>query len=125
MSTPTWSIECDYMESCNCDFGCTCNFSGLPNFGRCEALVAYHIRKGHFGGVFSGRIGFHLCGILAASDSPGGRHASGLHHGSSHRTAAPGDRGDRVRSSRGQWMFCCFRRHDALIPVLKTLYRSK
>ncbi len=51
MSTPEWSIECDYMESCNCDFGCTCNFSGIPNFGRCEALVAYHIRKGHFGGV--------------------------------------------------------------------------
>jgi len=49
MSTPQWSIECDYMESCNCDFGCTCNFSGLPSFGSCEALVGYHIRKGHYG----------------------------------------------------------------------------
>ncbi len=49
MSTPQWSLECDYMESCNCDFGCTCNFSGLPNFGRCEALVGYHIRKGRYG----------------------------------------------------------------------------
>ena len=42
MSTPQWSIECDYMESCNCDFGCTCNFSGIPTGGRCEALVGYH-----------------------------------------------------------------------------------
>ena len=51
MSTPQWSIECDYMEACNCDFGCTCNFSGLPNFGRCEALVGYHIRQGVYGEV--------------------------------------------------------------------------
>jgi hypothetical protein len=39
------------METCNCDFGCACNFSGLPNFGRCEALVGYHIRKGRYGQV--------------------------------------------------------------------------
>jgi hypothetical protein len=51
MAIPQWSIECDYMESCNCDFGCTCNFSGLPHFGRCEALVGYHIRKGAYGAV--------------------------------------------------------------------------
>jgi hypothetical protein len=46
-----WSIECDYMESCNCDFGCACNFSGFPNYGRCEALVGYHIRSGNYGNV--------------------------------------------------------------------------
>jgi len=51
MSTPAWSIECDYMETCNCDFGCGCNFGGFPNFGRCEALVGYHIRQGRYGGV--------------------------------------------------------------------------
>ena len=51
MSAPQWSIECDYMESCNCDFGCSCNFSGLPTNGRCEALVGYHIRKGQSGNV--------------------------------------------------------------------------
>jgi hypothetical protein len=51
MSTPQWSIECDYMESCNCDFGCTCNFSGIPTGGRCEALVGYYVRKGNFGNV--------------------------------------------------------------------------
>jgi hypothetical protein len=51
VSTPSWFIECDYMESCNCDFGCTCNFSGIPTGGRCEALVGYHVRKGNFGNV--------------------------------------------------------------------------
>ncbi len=51
MSTPSWFFECDYIESCNCDFGCTCNFSGIPTGGRCEALVGYHVRKGNFGNV--------------------------------------------------------------------------
>ena len=51
MSGEKWSIECDYMESCNCDFGCACNFSGFPNYGRCEALVGYHIRSDNYGNV--------------------------------------------------------------------------
>src|SRR5216684_2054094 len=63
MKTPQWSLECDYMESCNCDFGCSCNFSGLPNFGRCETLTAYHIRKGAYGGVTLDNLDF----IYAAS----------------------------------------------------------
>ena len=41
MSGEKWSIECDYMESCNCDFGRACNFSGFPNYGRCETLVGF------------------------------------------------------------------------------------
>jgi hypothetical protein len=63
MATPQWSIDCDYMETCNCDFGCSCNFSGLPNFGRCETLVGFHIRKGHFGEVALDGLDF----IFAAS----------------------------------------------------------
>ena len=51
MNGKKWSLECDYMESCNCDFGCACNFSGVPNYGRCEALVGYHIRSGNYGDV--------------------------------------------------------------------------
>ncbi len=46
---PRWEIQVDYVETCNCDFGCPCNFSGYPTDGHCEALVAYHIKKGRFG----------------------------------------------------------------------------
>jgi hypothetical protein len=46
---PPWEIKTDYIETCNCDFGCPCNFSGFPTDGYCEALVAYHIREGRFG----------------------------------------------------------------------------
>ena len=48
-STIPWRMHADYMETCNCDFGCPCNFNGFPTGGRCEALVGYHIRAGRYG----------------------------------------------------------------------------
>jgi hypothetical protein len=52
MSSPTpWRLEVDFVETCNCDFGCPCNFSGFPTGGRCEALVSCHIRKGSYGDI--------------------------------------------------------------------------
>ena len=48
---PRWQLAVDYVETCNCNFGCPCNFSGYPTDGFCEALVAYHIRDGRFGKV--------------------------------------------------------------------------
>ena len=49
--TPGWRIKVDYVESCNCDYGCPCNFNGYPTGGFCEALVGYRIREGRFGRV--------------------------------------------------------------------------
>src|SRR5207245_2071291 len=46
---PRWELKVEYVESCNCNFGCPCNFSGYPTDGHCEALVGYHVRQGHFG----------------------------------------------------------------------------
>jgi len=46
---PRWQMQVDYVETCNCNFGCPCNFSGYPTDGFCEALVGYHVREGHFG----------------------------------------------------------------------------
>jgi hypothetical protein len=48
-SSPQWRIEAEYLQSCNCDYGCPCNFNALPTYGNCEALIGYHIRKGNFG----------------------------------------------------------------------------
>ena len=47
-SSPQWRIETEYVQSCNCDYGCPCNFNALPTYGNCEALVGYRIIKGHF-----------------------------------------------------------------------------
>ncbi len=48
-SSPQWRIEVEYVQSCNCDYGCPCNFNALPTYGNCEALLGYRIRKGNFG----------------------------------------------------------------------------
>ena len=39
------------VETCNCDYGCPCNFSGFPTGGFCRALVLYHIQSGNYGDV--------------------------------------------------------------------------
>ena len=46
---PKWRIKCDYVETCNCDFGCPCNFSGTPTYGSCRGLIFYRITSGVFG----------------------------------------------------------------------------
>ena len=64
-----WRLEADYIETCNCDFGCPCNFNGIPTGGRCEAIVGYHVRSGSFGGVMLDGLDFVL-----ASSWPGAIH---------------------------------------------------
>jgi len=48
---PKWFLKADYVETCNCDFGCPCNFSGFPTYGYCRAMTLYHIRSGSYGKV--------------------------------------------------------------------------
>jgi hypothetical protein len=37
------------VTTCNCAWGCPCQFNALPTHGQCEALVALRIREGHYG----------------------------------------------------------------------------
>jgi hypothetical protein len=46
---PNWQISVNYVETCNCDYGCPCNFSGFPTYGFCRAIVFMRINKGNFG----------------------------------------------------------------------------
>jgi hypothetical protein len=46
-----WKLEAEYIQSCNCDYGCPCNFNALPTRGNCEALVAWNVRSGEFDGT--------------------------------------------------------------------------
>jgi hypothetical protein len=46
---PNWTMKADYIETCNCDYGCPCNFNGFPSNGFCRALVCYHVREGRYG----------------------------------------------------------------------------
>lgn len=48
-----WSLKGKGYEFCNCQPGCTCNFSGFPTSpdGSCKAAVANHIEEGHCGDI--------------------------------------------------------------------------
>jgi hypothetical protein len=49
----SWRISGSYIEFCNCDPGCGCNFKGSPNSpeGNCEALLGHSIEQGSFDGL--------------------------------------------------------------------------
>ncbi|MDQ2984361.1 MAG: DUF1326 domain-containing protein [Actinomycetota bacterium] len=48
-----WTISGTYLEFCNCEPGCGCNFVGRPNSpeGNCEALLGHRIEQGSSDGV--------------------------------------------------------------------------
>ena len=48
---PSWHLKADYVETCNCDYGCPCNFDAFPSNGFCRALVLYHLREGNYGDI--------------------------------------------------------------------------
>ncbi len=49
MTKTPWRIAADEVATCNCAWGCPCQFNALPTHGRCEALVALRVRQGHYG----------------------------------------------------------------------------
>jgi hypothetical protein len=46
-----WRIVGEETGSCNCAWGCPCQFNALPTHGRCEALVGFQIKEGYFGEI--------------------------------------------------------------------------
>ena len=52
-TTTAWRLKGKGYEFCNCQAGCTCNFSGFPTSpdGSCKAAVGNKIIEGHCGDV--------------------------------------------------------------------------
>lgn len=46
-----WKIRALYLDSCNCDWGCPCQFGARPTHGNCEGLSVVHVVKGTYGPV--------------------------------------------------------------------------
>src|SRR3989454_733003 len=49
MANPTpvkWSLEADYLQACNCDYGCPCEFEAPPTRGFCDGMGAWRINRG-------------------------------------------------------------------------------
>ncbi|MBI3278558.1 MAG: DUF1326 domain-containing protein [Acidobacteria bacterium] len=48
---PAWRVLGDWFDVCKCTIPCPCTFAQTPSSGDCEGVLAYHIRRGHYGTV--------------------------------------------------------------------------
>lgn len=48
---PAWQVTGDWFDVCKCTIPCPCTFAQPPNSGDCEGVLAYNIRRGHYGAV--------------------------------------------------------------------------
>jgi hypothetical protein len=46
-----WSVEGLEFASCNCSYGCPCQFEALPTHGHCRGFEVVRIDRGHFGDI--------------------------------------------------------------------------
>jgi hypothetical protein len=46
-----WRIAGEEAVTCNCAWGCPCQFNANPTTGRCHAVAVHDIREGHYGSV--------------------------------------------------------------------------
>ena len=46
-----WFFDADYLQSCNCDYGCPCEFSAPPSPGFCEGMGVWRIDQGEYDGL--------------------------------------------------------------------------
>jgi hypothetical protein len=71
-AAPAWRIRGHVVLACNCDYGCPCNFNGLPTTGKCEGNWNWLIEEGSFGEVPLEGLSFGL-----AVNWPGAIHEGG------------------------------------------------
>lgn len=64
-----WFFEADYLQACNCDYGCPCEFSAPPTMGFCEGMGAWRIERGDYDGV-----SLNGLGLAFAAKWPGAIH---------------------------------------------------
>ncbi len=57
-SNVKWSMEADYLQACNCDYGCPCEFSAPPTEGYCDGVGAWRISRGTYGDVCLDKLQF-------------------------------------------------------------------
>jgi hypothetical protein len=44
-----WELKGRELVNCSCDYGCNCQFNGLPDKGHCYAVAGIQIDEGHHG----------------------------------------------------------------------------
>jgi len=46
-----WSVKGDFVDFCRCDVPCPCTFAQPPSDGKCDGVLAWHVREGTYGDV--------------------------------------------------------------------------
>jgi hypothetical protein len=46
---PKWQMHAYFLDACNCDWGCPCQFNAKPTHGNCEGVAGYNILNGSYG----------------------------------------------------------------------------
>ncbi len=46
-----WFFDADYLQACNCDYGCPCEFAAPPTTGFCEGMGVWRIERGKYDSV--------------------------------------------------------------------------
>jgi hypothetical protein len=72
LEAPRWHIRGQVILACNCDYGCPCNFNGLPTTGKCEGNWNWHVEEGRYGDVSLAGLTFSV-----AVNWPGAIHEGG------------------------------------------------
>lgn len=67
MAFTEWNMQGVEFANCSCNWGCPCQFNGLPSHGDCRAHTFVQIHKGRFGDVALGGLRW---GIMAAWPGP-------------------------------------------------------
>ena len=52
-----WFFDADYLQACNCDYGCPCEFSAPPTTGFCHGIGVWKIEQGKYGDLSLDRLG--------------------------------------------------------------------
>jgi len=45
----SWSMTGSIFGSCNCDWGCPCNFDVTPSYRHCDGVYVFSVREGRYG----------------------------------------------------------------------------
>ena len=45
----TWTMKGSIFGSCNCDWGCPCNFDVAPSYGDCNGVYVFSVSDGRYG----------------------------------------------------------------------------
>lgn len=51
MPNVDWRFKGPSIQTCNCDWGCPCQFNARPTHGDCRAVTAVKVDEGHYGDV--------------------------------------------------------------------------